>query len=1179
MKTKLKHILFLLFTVIFTAGATANDYRFTSLSLDDGLSHPSVRSILRDNKGYLWIGTRSGLNRYDKGKMRVYRHNPMSAASLPDNDVIGVFEDGNGKLWVICDTGVACYDRINDTFEPVTVEGLPMRARSFLPTKTGVLFGGAGVIYYYDNTTGMLGMRHIKGGSSKYFTAIHNWTHDNYLLVTKRDGVWVYNIKTSEIRPLEGYEGRHVMASLVDGDGNLWLSDYGNGLCRMKRNGELTKMDVEGLDKNGIVLDLLEKEGKIWVATDGNGLLALDPSTGMTKRIDRSVDAPPSLRSVNRLYRDKYGYLYAGTVRGGLTCLSSTPMKTFRHPDGRESFTVTSIEADDTKVWLGIDGNGLMTYEPDRDDLMTMIKSTAGMKIVSMANLDNDRMLVSTFDNGLFIFDKKSNKIMQPPAWCEVAIADNRNSGVPLDIVKLPKNRVALLTDRIYIGDFDGRNTMTIVPESTTSRLCEFYSDIDNMYCYSDKEIYKVNLSDGKMTKLCRLRGNTLECAAYDGDNYIYIGTPTGVLRFNFDTDTVGPLPGGSIKAMNGDATVSALAIHDGKLWIGSSGRLFMVDNERGGYRCFDVNDGVEPNEFIYKATLAWPRTLLMGGTNGLLKVNIADLAETAADDGHEPLMLTEVEADGHIVDLDGTTANLPEDYTTLRMRLTGGATHPMNTDPVRIFIGRNNLNAPIETTDNTVTIGHLQASRGGRYDIYASMRDAGGNWTRPELVGAIVVPTAWWRRPLMIVIISVLATAVIAISLMWARSKRKQKQNTIKENTKRKSLEKEVGFLMNLNYELRTPLTLIYSRLKMLTEKVKDEDLERDKVIEELDNIYKSTTKMRDIINTTVELWRNSETSKDVVTDSAVVQKWIKENVDATERHETERKEKDTKKEAIQDFDLSHLTLVLVEDDPELQAFLDMNLSTMFNKVLIATNGQDALTLIKNSNPDLIITETRLPKMSGLELCREIKQTKQYSHIPVIMLTTRLEELSIANGNNFGADNYVTKPFDIDLLEKRCISVLKSFDRVRQWYRSQAGDILPQDKRHNNDAEAFILKVREIIEQNVNKPGFGVDDIVDKMLVSRSTLYGKFKEITGQSLGNYINDYKLNRAKEMLLNTTMTMNEISDSLGFNTQRYFSTFFKERTGMTPTAFRMADSEGTNPEISQIERERKAFNPL
>ena len=131
---------------------------------------------------------------------------------------------------------------------------------------------------------------------------------------------------------------------------------------------------------------------------------------------------------------------------------------------------------------------------------------------------------------------------------------------------------------------------------------------------------------------------------------------------------------------------------------------------------------------------------------------------------------------------------------------------------------------------------------------------------------------------------------------------------------------------------------------------------------------------------------------------------------------------------------------------------------------------------------------------------------------------------------------------------------MLRSFHRVKQRYKSQAADILSRDN-YNNEAETFLLKIKEVIECNISQPGFGVEIIVEKMLMSRSSLYSKFKELTGQSLGSYIDEYRVTRAKEMLTTTDMTMSEISDALGFSTQRYFSTFFKKKTGMSPSQFK------------------------
>ena len=117
-----------------------------------------------------------------------------------------------------------------------------------------------------------------------------------------------------------------------------------------------------------------------------------------------------------------------------------------------------------------------------------------------------------------------------------------------------------------------------------------------------------------------------------------------------------------------------------------------------------------------------------------------------------------------------------------------------------------------------------------------------------------------------------------------------------------------------------------------------------------------------------------------------------------------------------------------------------------------------------------------------------------------------------------------------------------------------RASDTSPRGSS-GHDSEPFMLKVTEVIEQNISQPGFCIDTIVQKMFMSRSSLYGKFRRFAGQSLGSYIGDYRLMRAKEMLTTTEMSIKEISDALGFSTQRYFSSFFRKRTGIPPSRFR------------------------
>lgn len=1150
MKNSFRHVLNSLFVFIFITTysiAYGTDYIFSSLGLEEGLSHPNVKCVLRDSKDYLWIGTKGGLNRFDKGKMKVYRRNPSFKNTLPDNDIENIFEDKEGRIWVICSTGVATYDRQSDSFIPVFIDNQPLRARSYLLQPVGIIFGGAGNLFYYDYKSRSLSIKNTKKGSSRYYTAIHPWTRDKYILATRWDGLWVYNTKNDEINPFDGFSGKRITASLIEPDGDLWVSVYGEGLFHIDRNGQSYQKIINNFDQNGIILNLLEIGGSLWIATDGNGIIKYDKISDKTERIDISEDAPRGLRSVNSLYQDSYNYVYAGTVRGGLTCIYPSPMKTFRKTSELETFTVTSLVKDSNKVWMGIDGDGIVLFEPENNKKMTHISSTQDMKIVSMANFDEKRLIVSSFDNGLFLFDKQRLEISPAPQWANAIAEINKSSGIPIDIVKLSNNKLAFISDKIQISDIDGKNLSTLSVDEAPTRLRAFYTDISNLLVFNEKEIYNIDLFDETITSLCRVKNPVIECCSYDGAQYIYAGTSSGIQRFDFETGLINPY-GEDIAS---GAGITAITVLEGNLWIGANGRLYQRNISTGTTRSFGNREGVTPNDFIYKSTLVLPNNLLMGGVNGLLKINLDELADFENTRIKTPVELTEVIVDGLPVVMENNQAILPEKYSTVNIRLNGGSSHPMETEPVRIYIGGNKFEYPIETTDNMLTLGDFQSSHGGRLDIYASTRDYDGNWEKPIQIGSIIVPSVWWRKPIVIIIIAILAIAVIIFTVIYFISHRKQIANKKVEENKRKSLEKEVGYLMNLNYELRTPLTIIYSKIKLLRDNAESKDIPKEEMIVELDNIYRNTGKMRDIINTTVNLWQEEELKSEETERKDHITDWIKENLN---------EKPISYEDDPADFDMSHLTAIVVEDNQELRELLVSSLSKIFNRVLEAANGKDALTYIKNSNPDLIITEARLPEISGLELCRIIKKTKQFSHIPVIMLTTRLEEMNIANGDIYGADNYLTKPFNIAILEKRCVSVLKSFDRIKQWYKGQVSDILPHDKHHTNDSETFVLKVRDIIEQNLGVAGFGVDDIVNQMLVSRSTLYGKFKELTGQSLGNYILDRKLNRAKEMLLSTNMTINEISDALGFTTQRYFSTFFKDKTGMTPTAFRLADEE-------------------
>lgn len=1109
----------------------AVEYDFATISLDNGLSQSTVRTTLRDSRGYLWIGTKGGLNRYDAGRMKTFWHEPENPESLPDNDILSVFEDDKGKVWVICEKGLAYYNTTTGAFHRPEVEGRNVNVRSYYKERDGVLFGGSGELYFFDYDTETLRPVHATGGSGRYYTSIRHWTQGRYVLATRWDGLWLYDVARKHIEPLKLCSLPDIRACLVDSNGNLWISPYGEGLLCFDRNGrQVFSAGVETLG-SAIILDMLDADGKLWIATDGGGLYTLDLTTHRVTRVDRDDTAPSGLHSVLSLYRDPYGYIYAGTVRDGVTCISQTPMKTLSRLHGENTDVITSLCTQGDSLWVGIDGGGLALFEPgNEDNRLTRIASTAGMKITSIEDYDETHLILSTFDDGLYLFDKRSRALRRAPALFDPIVRDNARKALPLDLRRLPDNQLAVLSDRIYLCDLRRQTLTEHIGGGTPQRLNVFYSDMHNMLCFGPDEISRFDLTTNKTEKLLRLPGKNINCAAYDGERHIYIGTSTGLFRYDFETGEVAP-----VNANGAPLRINSLVFDSGRLWIGAEGAVYLYDIKGQSLARFGRYDGVRPNEFIYKSTLSTPSNVFMGGVNGLLKIDRQAVADFIS---HKKLVnprVTDIEIDGNSLPVDKEKADVPHDNTSLALRVTGGDPHPLADNTFRFYINSPELSSPIETTDNILSLNNLKD--GEKYRIYVSVKTHSGEWTKPRLIFTLNISSPWWKHPVALAVYAVVLCFILVIVFVYLQKRHRNNELKKLEEYRRRNLEKEVDFLSNINRELRTPLTLLYARVKMLVERMKATLNPDSSLLTELDDIYRTTEDMREIINQNVD-------------------KWGKEDIPV----------KDEPMMAVNepaDFDTSAFSALIATENNELAELMQISLMGMFGRVKVVTNGKDALMAIKNNHPDIIITDAWLPVMSGTELCRTLKISEEYNHIPVIMITSRIEQIGIDNGHDYGADAYITKPFDMEMLSIRCKGLLRSFDRVKRRYKSHAPELIFNTSKLNNEDESFLLKIKEIIEKNINSPQFGVDTVVDSMLMSRSALYSKFKQLTGQSLGSYISTYKIQRAKEMLTTTDMTMNEISDALGFSTQRYFSTFFKEKTGITPTAFRNSPDASIN----------------
>lgn len=242
---------------------------------------------------------------------------------------------------------------------------------------------------------------------------------------------------------------------------------------------------------------------------------------------------------------------------------------------------------------------------------------------------------------------------------------------------------------------------------------------------------------------------------------------------------------------------------------------------------------------------------------------------------------------------------------------------------------------------------------------------------------------------------------------------------------------------------------------------------------------------------------------------------------------------------------------VLLVEDDAELLQFLSAIFSPTYN-IFTAENGRIALDFALANPVDLVISDVMMPEMDGNELCRRLKKNISTSHIPVILLTAKNDAKDVMEGYESGADAYVQKPFDPQILELQVSNILRDRVRLRErMVKADDTEKVEETVQLTDIDRDFINKINEVIDQNMENEQFSVADITTRMGVSRSLLHVKMKSLLNISTGDYVRKRRLARAC-ILLQEGFNVSETSYRTGFSEPNYFSKAFKKEFGVTPT---------------------------
>lgn len=249
-------------------------------------------------------------------------------------------------------------------------------------------------------------------------------------------------------------------------------------------------------------------------------------------------------------------------------------------------------------------------------------------------------------------------------------------------------------------------------------------------------------------------------------------------------------------------------------------------------------------------------------------------------------------------------------------------------------------------------------------------------------------------------------------------------------------------------------------------------------------------------------------------------------------------------------------ISVLIIDDNPDILDYLKDILSDSYH-VLLADNGDDGFKIASDEIPDLIVSDVMMPGKDGITLCKELKSQITTSHIPIILLTARSSTVFEIQGLQTGADDYITKPFNPTIIKARIANLLESRKKIRALLlnKIQFEPTAAVGEKETNTESAFINKAILLVENNLQNSSFSIENMVDELNMSQSTLYRKIKSLTGLSLTSFIRSIRLKKAANLILINDLNLSQIAYEVGFNDYKYFKVSFEKQYNCLPSKYK------------------------
>lgn len=876
----LLYISFILLYSIFSLPLQARHYYYKQISLKDGLPS-TVRCILTDEQGFIWIGTRSGIGRYDGHELKKYVHQPDNPHSIPSNLIYQIIEDRQRNIWILTDKGIVKYQRKSDTFLSIKdVKGNNMIAFSACQSPDGILFGARNQIYFYsykDASFRLLYSLDLEPNFS--ITLLNLWDEQTLLCCSRWQGLLLIDLKTGKYRHPPFDCGKEIMNMLIDSKNRIWIAPYNKGINCFNREGNLlaSYTTYNSTLNNNVVLSLAEREGKIWIGTDGGGISILDPSTKhftLLEHVPGRENYSLPANSILCLYNDPNNNMWAGSIRNGLISIREVSMKTYTdvlpgNDRGLSNSTVLSLfqEANE-QIWIGTDGGGINSFNPHTEKF-THYPSTWEEKIASICQFTPGKLLISLFSKGVFVFDP-ANGTKSPFTIMDAetnALLCNRGKSVNL-FQNTPHSILLLGGEHVYLYDLH-THTFSIASEQEgediVGNILPIANHQNHTYLHDNKQIICLNNESNHWNSLYRCSNDTIiNSVSRDEYGNFWIGNNFGLIHYNPVTQVRTPIS----TTLFTEITLITCD-QQGKVWIGTDNMLFAWLIKEKKFVLFGESDGAIQNEYLSKPhLLSLQGDVYMGGVKGLLYINNKLPLHT---NELPKLQLSDVIINGESANKELTNnpvgISVPWN-SNISIRIMSKEEDIFRQKVYRYQIeGLNDEH--IESYNPELVIRSLPP---GSYKIMASCTAKDGNWIPNQQVLELTILPPWYQTWWFILGCVIIAAGIIIEAFRRTLKRKEEKLKWAMKEHEQQVYEEKVRFLINISHELRTPLTLIYAPLSRILKSLSPEDVQYLPI----KAIYRQSQRMKNLINMVLDVRKMEVGASKLQIQPQALNEWI---------------------------------------------------------------------------------------------------------------------------------------------------------------------------------------------------------------------------------------------------------------------------------------------------------------